>query len=133
MTTGTAATTARKYHQDLVHYISCPIVYSTAGAYTVGKLPAGAAVIDAGVVVTTAFAGTAAQTLGIGVSGDATDIASALVLTAAGIIRADDVATASNAYTSTDKDIIATLSAGTDPTDGAGYVYVTYIMANRAA
>lgn len=133
MATGTVATTARKYHQDVAHAISVPIVYTTAGAYTVGKVPAGAIILDGGIVVTTAFAGGAAQTLDIGVSGDTADFASALVLTSKGIKRFDDFATSDNGYLAADTDIIATLSAGTTPSAGAGYAYVTYMMVNRAA
>lgn len=133
MATGTAATTARKYHHDLVHYLSVPVTYNGALTKTIGKLPAGAAVISAGIVVTTPFAGGTPQTLDIGFTGDLTDVASAIVLTAAGIIVADELATASKAYRTVDTDIIATLSAGATVSAGAGYVYVTYIMANRAA
>lgn len=133
MATGTLATTARKHHFDLVHYISAPVVYNGNLTVTVGKLPAGAAVIDAGAVVTTAFAGGTPQTLDIGVVGDLTDFASAIVLTAAGIIKADELATASKAYQTTDTDIVATLSAGATVSAGAGYVYVAYIIANRGA
>lgn len=132
MATGTLATTARKHHFDLVHYISVPIVY-TALTTTIGKLPAGAAVIDAGIVVVTPFAGGTPQTLDIGVVGDLTDFASAIVLTAAGIIKADDIATASKAYQTADTDIVATLSAGATPSAGAGYAFVAYIIANRSA
>lgn len=126
------ASIAREYHQDMVHYVSVPITYTKAGAYVVGRLPAGAAVIDSGVVITTAFAGGTPQTLNIGVSGDADDFASALVLTAAGIMKADDLATASKAYMAVDTEVIATLSAGATPSAGAGFVYVAYIIANRA-
>lgn len=133
MPTGTLGTTARKFHHDLVHYVSVPVVYSTAGVYTVGKLPAGAAIIDGGIVVVTPFAGGTPQTLDIGVAGDTSDFASALVLTAAGIFNFDDKATASKAYQSADTDIIATLSAGATPSAGAGYVWVSYIIANRGA
>jgi hypothetical protein len=131
MATGTAGTTARKFHQDLVHYIVAPIVYTKAGVTTIGKLPKGAAVIGGGVVVTTPFAGGTPQTLDVGISGDTSDFASALVLTAAGNIVFDDMASASKAYMSADTDIIATLSAGATVSAGAGYVHVEYIMANR--
>lgn len=133
MATGTLATVARKYHYDLVHYVSAPIVYNGSLTVVLGKLPAGAAVIDGGVVVTTAFAGGTPQTLDLGVVGDLTDFASALVLTAAGIFPLDDRATASKAYMSVDTDVIATLSAGVTPSAGAGYAFITYIIANRAA
>lgn len=130
MATGTQGTTARKFHTDQVHYVSCPIVYTTL-AYTIGKLPKGAAVVDAGVVVTTAFAGTAAQTLDIGTSADADGFATALVITSAGLKAADELATSDDLYMSADTDVTATLSAGTAPSAGAGYVYVGYIIANR--
>lgn len=132
MATGTAATTARKYHEDMVHYVVEPIVYTTL-SYTLGKLPAGALIVDAGVVVTTAFAGTAAQTLDIGVGADTDGLATALVITSAGKKAADELATSDDLYLSADTDVNATLTAGTTPTAGAGYVYVSYIMANRGA
>lgn len=131
MATGTAGSTARKYHQDVVHAVRVPIVYTNVGPYVVGKLPAGAAVVDAGIVITTAFAGGTPQTLDIGISGDAADFGSALVLTAVGVMKADDLATASKAYMSADTDVIATLSAGATVSAGAGYVYVNYIIINR--
>lgn len=132
MATGTVATTARKYHEDMVHYLTCPIAYTTL-AYTVGKRPAGSLIIDAGVVVTTAFAGGTPQTLDIGANGDADGLATALVITSAGKKVADELATSDDLYSSTDSDVTATLSAGATVSAGAGYVYVAYIMANRAA
>lgn len=132
MATGTVATTARKVHQDLVHYVSCPIVYTTL-SYTIGKLPAGAAILDAGVVVTTAFAGGTPQTLDMGSNGDADGLATAIVLTTAGNIKADMMQASDDLYLSADADVTATLSAGATPSAGAGYVWVTYIIANRGA
>lgn len=130
MATNTPATDARKYHHDLVHYISVPID-GADGAQTVvvGKLPAGAAVIGGGIVVVTALNGTG--TVSLGVTGDTSDFASALVATVAGVIVADDLATASKSYQTVDTDIIATV--GGTPTSGAAYAYVQYIIANRVA
>lgn len=133
MATGTLATNARKYHQDMVHTVSVPIVYTTPGAIVVGKLPAGAAIIDAGVVITTAFAGGTPQTLQLGVTGTPTSYSTALTLTAAGKQAANALGTSALLYMSADTDVIATLSAGATPSAGAGYAYVTYIIANRAA
>lgn len=130
MATGTLGTTARKFHHDLVHYVTKPIVYTTL-SYTIGKLPKGAAVIDAGVVITTGFAGGTPQTLDIGTSGDGDGFASALVITSAGLKAADELATSDDLYMSADTDVTATLSAGATPSAGAGYVYVGYIIANR--
>lgn len=130
MATGVQGTTARKFHTDQVHYVSCPIVYTTL-SYTIGKLPKGAAVIDAGVVVTTAFAGGTPQTLDIGTSADGDGFATALAINSAGLKAADELATSDDLYMSADTDVTATLSAGATPSAGAGYVYVAYIIANR--
>lgn len=132
MATGTVATNARKYHTDQVHYLVCPIVYTTL-SYSLGKRPAGSLVVDAGVVVTTAFAGGTPQTLDMGPSGDTDGYATALALTSAGKKAADELATSDDLYTAVDVEETATLSAGATPSAGAGYVYVSYIMANRAA
>lgn len=132
MATGTVATTARKVHQDLVHYVSKPIVYTTL-SYTIGTLPAGAAILDAGVVVTTAFAGGTPQTLDIGVGADTDGLASAIVLTTAGNIKADAMQASDDLYLSADTAVNATLSAGATTSAGAGYVWVSYIIANRGA
>jgi hypothetical protein len=132
MATGTVATTARKMHYDVVHYVSCPIVYTTL-SYTVGMLPAGAVIVDAGVIVTTAFAGGTPQTLDIGANGDADGLATALVITSAGRKAADELATSDDLYITADSAVTATLSAGATVTAGAGYVYVSYIIANRGA
>lgn len=132
MATGTVATTARKYTEDLVHYVVCPIVYTTL-SYTIGKLPAGAAIVDAGVVVTTAFAGGTPQTLDIGVGADTDSLATALVITSKGRKVADELATSADMYLAADTDVNATLSAGATVSAGAGYVYVSYIIANRGA
>jgi len=132
MATGTVATTARKFHHDLVHYVTCPIVYTTL-SYTIGKLPAGAAIVDAGVIVTTAFAGGTPQTLDIGVGADTDSLATALVITSKGRKAADELATSVDMYLAADTDVNATLSAGATVSAGAGYVYVSYILANRGA
>lgn len=132
MATGTAATTAHKLHQDVVHYVSCPIVYTTL-SYTIGKLPAGAAIVDAGVFVTAPFTGGTPQTLDMGANGDADGLATALVITSAGRKVADELATSDDLYFAADADVTATLSAGATPSAGAGYVYVGYIIVNRSA
>lgn len=131
MATGTAATSAHKHHQNLVHYVSCPIVYTTL-SYTIGVLPAGAHVIDAGALITTAFAGGTPQTLDMGIGSDPDDFATALVITSVGRKVADELATGTDMYMTTDTAVTATLSAGVSPTTGAGFVYVAYIMANRS-
>ena len=132
MATGTLATVARKYHQDVVHTITKPIAY-TDGTVTVGTLPAGAAVIGSRIVVTIAFAGGTPQTLSIGVAGTVGSYASALVLTTVGVIAGAGMPTSTKSYQTTDTDVIATLTAGVTPTAGNGYVIVDYVIANRGA
>ncbi|MFD1945064.1 hypothetical protein [Paradevosia shaoguanensis] len=132
MATGTLATTARKYHEDLTHYVVAPIVYTVLTG-TIGKIPAGAAVIEAGIVVTTAFAGGTPQTLDMGTAADPDGFATALALTSKGRVLADELATSDDLYQTTDTDVTYTLSAGATPSAGAGYVFVRYIMANRSA
>jgi len=134
MATGTVATVARKYHEDLVHYVSVPIVYTTL-AYNVGVLPAGALVVPSlsGVYVTTAFAGGTPQTLDIGTASDPDDFATALVITSKGYKVIDEFATADDMYMTADTTVTATLSAGATPSAGAGYVVVAYVIANRGA
>lgn len=131
MPTGTAATSARKYHQDVVHTISVPIVFSTL-TYNVGVLPAGALVVDGFVHVTQAFAGGTPQTIDVGIGSDPDDFATALVITSIGRKQFDELATATDLYMLTDTTVTATLSAGVTPTAGAGFVVVEYILANRS-
>lgn len=131
MATGTAGTIARLYQTEQVHYISAPIVYTRLST-DIGTLPKGAAVVDAGVFVTTPFAGGTPQTLDMGPVADTDGFATALVITSAGRKQADELATSDDLVTTADTVVRATLSAGATPSAGAGYAYVAYIMINRA-
>lgn len=130
MPTGTLGTVARKFQTDQVHYLSVPI-NGVLGAQTVtiGKIPAGASVIDAGFHVVVALNGTG--TVAIGVAGTTTGLAGALVATTIGVIKSAALPTSTIAYFSADTDVIATV--GGTPTLGSGYAFVTYIMSNRGA
>lgn len=132
MATGTVATIARKHHFDLVHYVSVPIAYTTLTG-TIGTLPAGALVVNAGVVVTTPFAGGTPQTLDLGTAADPDGFATALVITSAGQKVADELATSDDLYIAADTTVTYTLSAGATVSAGAGYAFVSYIIANRGA
>ena len=132
MATGVLGTTARKYHHDLRHFVSAPIAYTAPGAVTIGTLPAGALIVDAGMVITTPFAGGTPQTLQLGTSGSATTYSTALTLTAAGKQGANALGTSTALYMTVDTPVVATLSAGATPSAGAGFAYVEYIIANRA-
>ncbi|XAI96513.1 hypothetical protein [Microcystis phage Mae-JY35] len=132
MATGTLATVARKFHHDLVHYVSTPVAYTTLTG-TIGTVPAGALVVDAGFVVTTPFAGVTPQTIDMGTAADPDGFATALVITAAGLKAADELATSDDLYIATDTTLTYTLSAGATVSAGAGYAFVAYIIANRGA
>ena len=74
MTTGTAATTARQYSQQMIHYLRKSITYADDGkTVDVGTIPAGALVLKplSGVAVNVAFNGGTTNTLDIGPSTDA--------------------------------------------------------------
>lgn len=89
------------------------VVFSDEGAaVTIGNLPEGARLIDAGVFVDTAFDDSA--TLDIGVSGTAQAFASALDVTSKGLVKADVLASSSDLKAGTDPvAILATLNDGT--------------------
>lgn len=73
MTTGTAATTARQYSQQMIHYLRKGITYADNGlTVDVGTIPAGALVLKplSGVYVNTAFNGGTTNTLDVGPSTD---------------------------------------------------------------
>lgn len=135
MATGTVATSARKYHHDMVHYVSKAISYADGASkvYTVGVLPAGALVLRGGVCVTTVFNAGTANVIDIGTSADDDGFATDLALGTVGVISADEMATTNDAYVTTDTTVTATLAlTGTAATTGAGFVWLEYIIANRS-
>lgn len=123
---------AREYHTQQVHYLRKAFVFGDGGStLTVGKLPAGAIVVGAGVIVAEAFNAGTTNTLDIGTSGDGNGFGSALSLTTVGNIVWDDFATSDDLYSTADSTITATVNlAGTAATAGAGYIYVQYIPDN---
>lgn len=73
-----AITTAREYHQTMVHYIRKTITKADNGSeVTVGYLPAGAVIMKpmSGVMVHTAFNAAAGNVLDIGANGGDTNAA----------------------------------------------------------
>ena len=99
-----------------------------AGPQTIAGVPASACVIDAGVVVMTAFDGTA-PAVSIGTEADPDGLATELVLTAAGRIVADEMTTSDDLHPIEDTLYVAEVG-GIGSTVGAGYVYVSYIAGN---
>lgn len=118
---------ARRYHTQQVHYLRLDLAGADgAGTLDVGTIPAGSIVIDAGVIVSTAFNGTG--TLSLGTAADTDGFASALVITSAGKVGADDLGASDDIYVTSDTDIKAVV--GGTPTAGAGHAYITFIPAD---
>lgn len=133
MPTNTAGTTARTLYTNQIGVISRAISFSDASAavQTIGQLPAGAVVLGAGVVVSTAFT-TSTKTLDIGTAADPDGFATALALGTIGKIEADELATSDDLGPyAADTNIVCTptLSGGSN-TAGVGTVYVTFFRPN---
>lgn len=100
------------------------------GALTVGVIPAKAVVVTAGIIVTTVFNGTS-PVADIGPVADPNGLATALVLSTAGNIVWDELATSNDFYSTSEQTIQVTVSAtGNDSTAGYGVVYVGFIPDN---
>lgn len=131
MATNTAGTNARIYHTHQTHYLRKRITFADDGtSVTVGKLPAYSTVINAGVVVVTAFNGNSSNVIDIGVTGNTDDFATGISLATAGVIQADDMATATSAYNTSDIDVVAAVTATASASAGVGYVFVEYLVAD---
>jgi hypothetical protein len=123
-------TTGRRYNTSQTHFVSKEVSNTDTGEeVTIGKLPPGAYVINAGIVVGTAFAG-GTPTISIGTSDDADGFASAVATTAVGVKQADDMATSNDVYSTGEVTVTATLSASL--TAGKGLVFVEYIPVDPA-
>lgn len=129
---------AKNYHTDQVHYLRKAISYTDDGStVSVGFVPEGAVIINAGVVVTTAFNGGTTNTVDIGfrnagdgTADDADDYASAIALGAVGNIVADALAT-STASHAEGAEITASVVSTASASAGAGFVYVTFLVNNE--
>ena len=132
MPTNTAATNARQYQTHQVHYLRKKITYADGGTtVTVGIIPAGATVIRAGVVVTTAFNGDSSNVLDIGTVADPDGFATDIALGTIGIIAADELATTNDAYDATsDVTIVAPVVSTASASAGVGFVWVEYLVAD---
>lgn len=133
MATNTAGTVARDFQKQMVHYLRKGFTYANDGeTLTVGVVPAGAVVIRAGVVVSTAFDAGTNNVLDIGTAADTDGFATDLALGTIGVIVADEMATTNDAgpYAS-DTTIQAVVDlTGTAATAGVGTIWVEYIPDN---
>jgi hypothetical protein len=119
---------ARVYHTNQIHYLRKDIVFTDTAVMTVGVLPAGAIVVDAGVVVSTAWNSGTSDVLDIGTSGDGDGFATDLSLRTIGNIVWDELATSNDLYSASEVTITCqAASTGTTATAGLGHVYVAYI------
>jgi hypothetical protein len=120
---------ARQYHTQQIHYLTRAISEADegAGALTIGVVPAGALIYDAGVVVTTAFNGTSPVFI-MGPSGDTDGWATAVAIATTGRKVADELAGSDDLYSTSEVTCTITVSAtGNDSTAGAGFAYVAYM------
>ena len=130
MATNSAGSKGQQYHTKQVHFLEKEITYADNGtAKTLGYLPPGAVVLEAGCVVTTAFNAGTTNTLNMGTDADDDGFASLIALGTIGRIAADDMATSNDLYSTSERTITATVVlTGTAASAGAGIAYCTYII-----
>lgn len=127
-------TVGKRYHTDQTHFLRKNITFADNGsAVEVGKLPPGAIVVNAGVIVSTAFNAGTGNVLDIGTSGDGDGFGTDLALGTIGNIVWDELATSNDLYATTEVTVTATPAlTGTAATAGVGHVYVEYMPEDPA-
>lgn len=128
----------QQYHSNQVHYLRKAITFADNGlTVSLGWVPAKAMVLRGGVVVETAFNGNSSNVLDIGFrnAGDGTtadpdEYATDLALGTAGVIVADEMATAADAYLPLGAEITASVVSTAAASAGSGYVWVEYLAFN---
>jgi hypothetical protein len=131
MATGTAGTSARNYHQQMIHYLRRDV--TTADAATtivVGTIPAGALIIEtiSGVYVSEAFNAGTNNRMDIGASTDSgtNNYATLLALGTIGLIELDELA--ATVRVSADTTISAYVDVtGSAATTGQASIIIAYI------
>lgn len=122
---------ARNTGEQQIAYLRKKVTFSdgATAVVQVGTLPAGAIVIRAGVVVTTAFNAATTNVLDIGTTADDDGFATDLAMGTIGVIVADEMATTNDAgpYTAATSIIATHAQTGTAATAGVGYVFVEYM------
>lgn len=134
MATGTAGTTARTFHQQMVHYIRRDIgITDAATTVTVGVIPAGAVILEAisGVYVSVVFNAGTNNRLDIGASTDSgtNNYATQLTLLGIGMIELDELA--ATVTVASDTTISAYVDVtGNAATTGAASILIFYVPDN---
>lgn len=135
MATGTAATSARQYHEQLVHYARFAVNYNDAGiASGVAKqtLPAGAIVLNTDVLVTTVFNAATTNVLTVGLNGATANnlVGSGDVNEASAQMFGSIVPTATQPLSADTPIYVKYTQTGTAATTGAAVVIVKYVPNN---
>lgn len=129
---------AQCYHTNQVHFLRKAITYANDGdTVSLGWVPAGASVIRGGVNVNTAFDGDTTNTLdlgyrngGDGETDDTDEFATDLALGTAGVIVADEMATAAVTTFAGGAEIVGVVTSTASATAGAGVAWIEYIVDN---
>lgn len=108
MATGTAGTTARRYHTKQVHYLTVNILVSEEDtSKSMGILPAGAIVTACRVAVFTAFNNSGNDYIQVGHADDTDEFGANVDVSSVGVKLPTTLATATEVKFSTDKEIFA--------------------------
>jgi hypothetical protein len=129
---------AQQFHTNQTHFLRKAIAYTDNGStLSMGWVPPGAAVIGAGVNVYTAFNGNSSNVLDIGYrnggnseTDDTDEYATDIALGTAGVIVADELATAAVNYFANGAEIVAVVVSTASASAGAGIVWLEYTVAN---
>lgn len=133
MATGTAATAARVYAAQMVHYLRKTITFADDGdTITVGIIPAGSTILNpiSGVQVNVAFDGNSSNVLDVGASTDSgtNNFASAISLASIGFVKLDETGVTHNVSVDTTIQVLVTSTASAAA--GSGEVIICYIPDN---
>lgn len=129
---------AKQYHTDQVHFLRKAITFADDGeTVSLGWLPAGATVIRGGAAVTTAFDGDTTNDVdlgfrnaGDGTADDTDEFGTSLALGTAGVIVADEMATAGDNTFPEGAEVVGVVVSTASATAGAAVLFVEYIVDN---
>lgn len=130
MATNTAATSARAYSYQMIHYLRKGITYADDGeTVTVGVLPAGAQIIKpiSGVSVNVAFNGGSTNTLDIGPSSNTDLWATDLALGSIAYVALDEAVSMTVA---SDTTVQALVTSTASASAGEAEIVIAYILDN---
>jgi hypothetical protein len=129
--TGTAATTARQYSQQMVHYLRKGFTFADDGSVlTIGTLPAGAQIVKpmSGVAVNVAFNAGSTNVLDVGILSNDDLYGTDLALGTIAFVPLDEAVSMTVAV---DTVITATVDlTGTAATTGQGEIIICYVPDN---